>query len=468
LHPHHPLIGRVLQNRFRVASFVTEGGMAQIFCGTDMHTARPVAIKLVQPELSQNRQIVGRFVREVQVAARLEHPNIVRTLAIGDDPGLLYMVMEFLFGEDLSAPIKQRGTFSEARAAQIVIDVCDALHHAHQHGVIHRDIKPENVMLCRQPDAPQEEVVKVLDFGIAKVLDATPDALLMDEDPTGVRSVLTRVGACVGTPAYMSPEQSGSSGAVDARSDIYSVGVLLYELVCGCQPFVGETPLQVVARHIHDAPQPPSVHTPIHPGLEQLILQALAKRQDDRPQSARQLADGLRRLYPELSPLGGSATAPPERWASRTLRRTPAPAAFEPRAPSNSVPPSSHVPASGHAAGPPRVSITQPSAHAPPASAPVAQPLPVAQTLPVAHTPPVAQTPPAAQTLPIRPAPFDSVRPPMSVHPMAVQPQENLPPSDLDARIDRLLRLVNVLAILLGLAFIAIMALVVIIVVRRG
>ncbi|NUO52425.1 MAG: protein kinase, partial [Polyangiaceae bacterium] len=305
--PVHPLIGRLLANRFQVASFVREGGMAQVFCGIQDEEPRHVAIKVVHPELAENPEIVARFLREAEVAAKLVHPNIVRILDVGEDGDLLYMVMELLFGEDLSAPIKQRGSFSEARAAEIVRGVCLALQHAHDNGVIHRDIKPENIMLCRQPEAPTREVVKVLDFGIAKVLDARDDVALPTEAPTSVRSVLTRVGALVGTPAYVSPEQ-GRAEALDHRADLYSLGVVLYELVCGRPPFEGQTPLHIVAKHVHEQPPAPSTHCAVHPGLEALMLRVLSKRPADRPQSARELATALERLLPELS------AAPIERW----------------------------------------------------------------------------------------------------------------------------------------------------------
>ena len=152
--PEHPLIGRLLANRYQVASFIREGGMAQVFCGIQDEAPQHVAIKVVHPELAEDPEVVARFLREAEIASRLVHPNIVRIVEVGEDGDLLYMVMELLFGEDLSAPIKQRGSFSEARAAQIVLEVCAALGHAHERGVIHRDIKPENIMICRQPEAP--------------------------------------------------------------------------------------------------------------------------------------------------------------------------------------------------------------------------------------------------------------------------------------------------------------------------
>ncbi len=330
--PDHPLIGRVLNNRFRLASFVREGGMAQVFCGTQQGEPHNVAIKIVHPELTKDKEVVARFLREAKLAARLSHRNVVRVLAVGQDGEHLYLVMELLFGEDLSAPIRQRGSYSEAHAASIIADVCEALQHAHDQGVVHRDIKPENVMLCRQPEAPLEEVVKVLDFGIAKVLDAKLDAGAHIEAPTGVRSALTRVGALVGTPTYMSPEQ-GTARPVDHRSDIYSAGVLLYELLCGIPPFQGETPLQIIARHVREPPRPPSEITPVHPALEAVVLRALGKDPAARPQSAKELAAQLRSLLPQLSSVAGVSSAPVDRWLNRPARPGPPQAPPDPAAP---------------------------------------------------------------------------------------------------------------------------------------
>ncbi len=303
----HPLIGRILGERFQVASFVREGGMAQVFCGLSDQEPHHVAIKVVHPELARDPQIVARFLREAQIASRLNHPNIIRIVAVGEDRDLLYMVMELLFGDDLSARIKQKGTFTQERAVQIASELCSALHYAHQHGVIHRDIKPENIMLCRQPDSPAQEVVKVLDFGIAKVLDDTKGHTFPVEAPTAVRSVLTRVGALVGTPTYVSPEQ-GRAEVVDHRSDIYSVGVLLYELLCGRPPFEGETALQIVARHVHDKPPPPSSLVTIPSELEQLLLQTLAKDPAHRPQTAADLGYALEDVARRLAGQGVGPT----------------------------------------------------------------------------------------------------------------------------------------------------------------
>jgi eukaryotic-like serine/threonine-protein kinase len=332
--PEHPLIGRVLQGRFQVASFICEGGMAQVFCGTQDEEPRHVAIKVMHPELADDQEIVQRFLREAKIASRLKHPNIVRIVSIGEDRELLFIVMELLYGDDLSARVKQKGSFTEARSVEIMADVFGALQFAHERGVLHRDIKPENVMLCRDPRSPERELVKVLDFGIAKILDQTTNVSLPDEAPTGFRSVLTRVGGWVGTPGYMSPEQ-GSAERLDHRSDIYSAGCLLYELLTGRLPFEGQTALQIIARHVREEPPRPSTFAPVHPELERLVMRLLAKKPQDRPSTARDVAD-------ELLLLLGDLEAPSsQRWQhyeTSAPAQAPAP---EPAPPRASVPPPS-------------------------------------------------------------------------------------------------------------------------------
>jgi serine/threonine protein kinase len=438
--PDHPLIGRVLQGRFRVASFVREGGMAQVFCGRDEVKGEHVAIKVVHPELAADPSVVARFLREANLAARLDHPSVVRIVHVGQDHDLLYMAMELLFGDDLSAPIKQRGSISEVRAVEIVAHVCDALQAAHSLGIVHRDIKPENIMLCRQPSAPLVEVVKVLDFGIAKILDPKLDAPLPEWAPTGVRSMLTRIGTIVGTPVYMAPEQ-GLSQPVDHRTDLYAVGVLLYELICGQPPFDGETPLQIIARHVRDSPRPPSEIARIHPTLEALILRLLAKEPDGRPGSAAEVARALRALEPELTSRAEIEAGPIQRWQRRTGRRTGAGVG-------RAGPP---PPAAKTLASPvsmPRVlpPAVEPSPSSSPGSAPAVSQRPsrealkaLKMTVPMSRGARSASTPSAAQAEgPLSAAPLSSApanaaplsAPPLSAAPRSSQPLAVGPASD--------------------------------------
>jgi serine/threonine protein kinase len=387
----HPLVGRTVAKRFAVESLLREGGMGQVFCARQKEEPIHVAIKVLHRDIAKDPETVARFFREARLAALLEHPNVVKIVDFGEDDGLLYLAMELLFGDDLWAPIRQRGLFSEARAAEIASDVCEALAHAHAHDVVHRDIKPENIMLCRQPDSPMVEVVKVLDFGLAKVMDGAAKKAGF-EAPTRQRSMLTRVGTLMGTPQYMSPEQA-SGLAVDPRSDLYSVGNLLYEMLCGKTPFDGDNPLQIVARVVHDAPPPPSLHTPIHPELETLVLQALSKDPNERPASARAFGAALRELMPELSHVVGETAAPPERWLHRVPRKPLPPSVVDSLAAALAVPvrpgddddaPTLMRPNTGDSMFPP------PQAQPAPASRP--------QAAPVAYAPPIR--PPTGPHLP--------------------------------------------------------------------
>ncbi|NUO51052.1 MAG: protein kinase, partial [Polyangiaceae bacterium] len=373
-------------------------------------------------------------------------------------------------------------------------------------GVVHRDVTPENVMLCRQPDAPTEEVVKVLDFGIAKVLDARPEAPLPLEAPTGIRSVLTRVGTVVGTPAYMSPEQ-GTAQAVDHRSDVYSAGVVLYEMVCGRPPFEGETPLQIVARHVQEAPRPPSAHAPVHPRLETLILNMLAKNPAARPATARTVAEELRRLMPELSSVAGVSGAPIERWLNRTQRKPALDGPARPRVAATTMRSSSSatpaqrpdaLPASGRASGPSsgapisQQPLSAPVSQAPaPPSAEVAALRAMKQTLPLKQKPLLAQQhADALKTLPMDRRSSQNGPPVAPLQPAIAPAQQALaqqapaisgPPSAplsapasaaasvdnrLQARVDSLARTQRVLMVLVVVAFSVIAALVVALLVK--
>ena len=301
----HPLIGTVLRNRFKVTGFMRAGGMAQLFSGTDLSTSSSVAIKVMHPVLAAEPELVKRFAREAHLAEKLQHPNIVQLVHVGDDPQALFIAMELLAGEDLSVRLKQRGRIPEKLAAEIAIDVCSALDYAHRFGVVHRDIKPSNVMLCT---GEAGDLVKLLDFGIAKVLADRHGAR---PGMTVAKSPITIAGDLVGTPKYMSPEQ-GMADTVDYRTDLYGLGVVLYELVTGRVPFTGETSLQIIAKHVHERPTPPRDTVPdLHPNLEALIFDLLAKLPERRPQTASEVRQRLSRLLPELAAFTATSTS---RW----------------------------------------------------------------------------------------------------------------------------------------------------------
>jgi len=293
------IIGRTLAGRFRITGFIGEGAMASVYRAVQDAEPREVALKIMHPQLVSDATFVGRFRREARAASRIAHPSSVKIVDYGVDGQTLYIAMELLAGRDLFEILVLERRLAEARAARILADVADVLVVAHEHGIVHRDLKPENIMLLGDGDDPADERVKVLDFGIAKILES--DAPSSDGSPTSMTNALTVVGTVVGTPAYMSPEQCRGD-PIDHRSDLYTCGILLYQLVVGRLPFAADNAMDYAVKHVRTPPTPPAeIVLGIHPGLAALILKALAKWPVDRQQSAAELRDGLRTLLPELS-----------------------------------------------------------------------------------------------------------------------------------------------------------------------
>jgi serine/threonine-protein kinase len=266
---------RVFSERYELNHLIARGGMAEVYRAHDRLLDRPVALKVLFPELSVDRSFVERFRREAQAAANLSHPNIVPVFDWGEDSGTYFIVMEFIDGRPLSAILKSAGPLSADRTADIGAHVAAALGYAHKHGVIHRDVKPGNVLIT------DEGQVKVTDFGIARAINTEES--------------LTQTGAVMGTATYFSPEQAEGIG-VDARSDIYSLGVVLFEMVTGRPPFLGDTPVAVASKHVRDHPPAPRELNPsIPPTFEAIILKAMAKDPAHRYATAEDLrADLLR------------------------------------------------------------------------------------------------------------------------------------------------------------------------------
>src|SRR5262245_24208781 len=259
-----------------------EGGMGEVYLAQHVLLRRPCALKLIRPERAGDPKNLRRFEREVQTTATLTHPNTVQVYEYGHtEDGTFYYVMEYLPGLTLEALVKQAGPLPPARAIHFLRQICGALEEAHARGLIHRDIKPGNVMICERGGIP--DVAKLLDFGL--VLPPATDA---DGDK------LTQDGTVTGTPAYLSPEQAGGQEAVDARSDIYSVGALAYFLLTGLPPFAGRTGMKLIAAHLYEAPEPPSRHRPDVPAdLEAVILRCLAKEPEKRFLDVRSLDRAL-------------------------------------------------------------------------------------------------------------------------------------------------------------------------------
>jgi serine/threonine-protein kinase len=268
------LVGQVFSNRYEIVREIARGGMAEVYLARDQSLNRPVALKALFPEFAREPSFVERFRREAQAAANLNHPNIVSIYDWGQESGTYFIVMEYVEGRSLRELIHSEGPLEPGQAADIAAEIASALAFAHRSGVVHRDVKPGNVLLT------ESGTVKVTDFGIARA---------------GTSDGLTQTGSVMGTATYFSPEQAQGL-AVDGRSDVYSVGVVLYEMVCGVPPFTAESPVSVAYKHVREEAIAPSLRNPdVPPALEQIIMGALAKDPEHRYQSADDLrADILR------------------------------------------------------------------------------------------------------------------------------------------------------------------------------
>ena len=288
-----------LGSAYRIERELPGGGMSRVFVAVEVALDRQVVIKVLPPELGAGFN-VERFRREIQLAAKLQHPHIVPLLAAGAADGLLYYTMPFIEGESLRARLMRQGELPIADGVRILVDIADALAYAHAHGLVHRDIKPDNVLLSGKH-------ALVTDFGVSKALSSA----------TGPAS-LTSVGVALGTPAYMAPEQAAADPGTDHRADIYALGIVAYEVLTGHAPFSGMTAQQLLAAHVSQAPSPPTGSRPAVPrALETLVLRCLEKRPADRPQSA---ADVLGALESMATPSGGLAPAAPAHQAPARRR----------------------------------------------------------------------------------------------------------------------------------------------------
>jgi eukaryotic-like serine/threonine-protein kinase len=279
--------GTVVAGRYRVLGLIGTGGMGAVYRAEHVHMRKTVALKLLHPELLRVDEVVQRFEREAIAAARIAHPNVVAASDFGKlDDGSFYLVLEYVDGTSLRE-LLARGPLPVARALNIARQTTLALGAAHAAGIVHRDLKPDNVMLVSEPDGGDR--VKVLDFGIARI--APPSE---NRDATK----LTRVGVVMGTVAYMSPEQA-TGQAIDERADLYSLGVMLYEMVAGVVPFDAELPSQVLARQLVEAPPPLPAGTA--PALAELVYELMEKKPDQRPASAEAVLARLIALTPTPS-----------------------------------------------------------------------------------------------------------------------------------------------------------------------
>ena len=264
---------KILADRYRLVEQIGVGGMAIVYRAIDQRTGHNVAVKVLRPEFNQDAEFVSRFQREAEAASKMTHHNIVNLLDVGMDGENRYLVMEYVQGKTLKELIKEKGRLTPAVAAQITIRILSALQHAHQNGIIHRDIKPQNILVHADGH------IKVADFGIARMANS---------------STLTRGDSVMGSVHYFSPEQA-SGQAANVTSDLYSVGVVLYEMLTGRVPFDGDSPVAVAMQHLHARPTPIENFAPESPAaINHVCLMAMEKKPQYRYQSARDMATELR------------------------------------------------------------------------------------------------------------------------------------------------------------------------------
>jgi eukaryotic-like serine/threonine-protein kinase len=277
-----PLIGETLAGKYRIEQRLSVGGMGAVYRGTHILMGKTVAVKVLRPSLAADEKIVARFSREARAASKISHPHALSVTDFGEDEGgVVFLVMEFLNGRTLKELIRQEAPLSLTRVVEIMRQVGSALDAAHAEGVVHRDLKSDNIMLI---NASGTDYAKVLDFGIAKI-----------SEPAGTEdSSLTSPDLIIGTPQYMSPEQCSQSELIDRRSDIYSLGIILYEMLVGHVPFAADSPTGVMLKHLQETP--PSVleeRNDLPRSVDTVVNKALAKRREDRYQSASELVEDL-------------------------------------------------------------------------------------------------------------------------------------------------------------------------------
>ena len=276
------LVGTTLAGKYRIDARLNEGGMGTVYRGCHVLMDKVVAIKVLRPSLAADEKIVARFSREARAASRIAHPNALSVTDFGEDEsGHVFLVMEFLSGQTLKQLIREEGDLPLHRVVDITRQIVDALNAAHSQGVVHRDLKSDNIMLL---DTMTGDHAKVLDFGIAKI-----------NEPDGVIDTnLTAPNLVIGTPQYMSPEQCAQDSEIDSRSDIYSLGVILYEMLVGHVPFSGDSPTMVMMKHLQEpVPSVLDERNDLPPAVARVVARAMAKVPDNRYQTVAELIEDL-------------------------------------------------------------------------------------------------------------------------------------------------------------------------------
>ncbi|GAA2225800.1 Stk1 family PASTA domain-containing Ser/Thr kinase [Kitasatospora cystarginea] len=284
---HVPLIGTLLDGRYRVEQRIAAGGMATVYRGTDTRLDRVVALKVMHPSLVDDPDFTARFIREAKAVARLTHSNVVNVFDQGADGRTVFLAMEYVPGCTLRDLLRERGALSARAALDVLEPVLAALGAAHRAGLVHRDVKPENVLIT------DSGLVKVADFGLVRVLSGGDGAVTNTTSATTV----------LGTVSYLAPEQIQPGAPTDQRVDVYAAGILLYEMLTGGKPHIGDNPMQVIYRHLHEDVPPPSQVAPnVAPGLDAIVAAATARDPQARPYDAVELLATLQRARRSLTP----------------------------------------------------------------------------------------------------------------------------------------------------------------------
>ncbi|MFD0274460.1 Stk1 family PASTA domain-containing Ser/Thr kinase [Kitasatospora sp. NPDC127111] len=294
---HDPLIGTLLDGRYRVEQRIAAGGMSTVYRGTDTRLDRVVALKVMHPDLAGDEGFTARFIREAKAVARLTHPNVVNVFDQGADGGNVFLAMEYVPGRTLRDLLRDRGALSVRAALDVLEPVLAALGAAHRAGLVHRDVKPENVLIT------EGGLVKVADFGLVRLLNAADGAPTTTTTATG--------GTVMGTVSYLAPEQILPDAPTDQRVDVYAAGILLYEMLTGRRPHTGDNPVQVMYKHLHENVPAPSLVAPaVAPELDAIVAGACARDPRGRPYDAVELLAALQRVRRELTPAQLDAEPP--------------------------------------------------------------------------------------------------------------------------------------------------------------
>lgn len=309
-----PLVGRVLSDRYKVLRLIGEGGIGRVYLAAHLGTGREVALKVLLPEFAGNLQLVDTFLEEARTVSRLGHENIIDIYYGGrSSEGYAFLVMEHLKGMDLADTLNETGPLPWDRCRPILTQIAGALATVHEHGVLHGDIKPANLFLVN--DDRRHDFIKVLDFGVAKALGLGRDRPADDRVPI------------LGTPQYIAPEQVLARSTVDARADLYSLGVVMYQMLTGTVPFTAETPLAIISKHAYEAPIPPRMLRPdleIPPSVETVVMRALEKEPDRRWRDMKEMGEAIGRARLGALLLAHGGPPPPAARSKQFQMQDPA------------------------------------------------------------------------------------------------------------------------------------------------